>query len=198
MNRLRNPWVIGGTVALLLVVGVGAFFLLQPRPVRKAGAWAPFPGSTAAANPVGAKPTPTNGWPEAPMDYGLIQTNLARWADEPERDPFQMSETVVEETVQNTNSRISLLKLKAIWRQTGGRAVVINERILMEGDSIEGLKVERIEADRVWLKGPERTEALIFGQAPLPPPPPAALRKGVRGIFGPEAMPPPKATKPRP
>lgn len=197
MKNLRNPLVLAvlGLVALLLAGGVYWFLLRTPKKPRKTISAATGPLTThAATNALAAGRL----WPDLPIDIDTVTSNLPLWQAEPQRDPFQFTEVLVLDTAQPTNSPLYLMKLQAIWRQTDGRAAVINGRVVMEGDTFEGMLVERIEADRVWFKGPERTEALVFGQVRLPPPPPADPRKGLRGIFGPEVTPPPKTTKPKP
>ena len=59
---------------------------------------------------------------------------------------------------------MSQWKLKAIWHQTGSRLAVINNGIYTEGDLIEGYKLETIESDGVWLRGPTGREGLGFGR----------------------------------
>ena len=192
MNRLREPKVLIGIGVAVLAFAVLAYVLYGPKTKK-----AKRPSPTATVLPAAAKGAKgaaavaatslsTNVlWPETPIDLDKVQASLPQWLDSPQRDPFQLSEPVVVAVVP-TYSPISQLKLNAIWRQSGGSAAVINGRVVEQGDTIEGLKLERIEADRVWLKGPEKTEALIFGQVQAPPPPVAPASKGLRGFFGSE------------
>lgn len=192
MNRLRDPKLLIG-LGVLVVALAGIAYWLYGRPVRKSRSSAAA-GTNAAAPAAGLTRSPTNTIrPGAAIDFDYVQTNLARWLEAPQRDPFQLSEPVVTTAAAPTYSPINQLKLNAVWRQSGGSAAVINGRIVEQGGTIEGLTLERIEADRVWLKGPEKIESLAFGQVPLPPPPPPQpLTKKLKGMFGPEVTPAPK------
>jgi hypothetical protein len=193
MNRLRDPKVILGLAALVLLLGGGAYWLLG-RPAHKSQR-AVVPGLNVAASAAASKPADTNAdWPVAAIDFGAVKQGLARWTEAPGRDPFQVAVPSVIEVAPATPSPVSQFKLRAIWQQTGGRAAVINDRVLLEGDILAGCKLERIETDRVWFQGPEKRESLIFGQVTPPPPPPRPpLNKRItRGIFGDEVAPPAK------
>jgi hypothetical protein len=193
MNRLRDPKVLIGLGVLVVALAGIAYWLYFGRPVRKSRSPAAA-GNKAAGPAAGLTRSPTNAIrPDAAIDLDYVQTNLARWLEAPQRDPFQLSEPVVTTAAAPTYSPVNQLKLNAVWRQSGGSAAVINGRIVEQGGTIEGLTLERIEADRVWLKGPEKIESLAFGQVPLPPPPPPQpLTKKLKGMFGSEVTPAPK------
>jgi hypothetical protein len=197
MNKLREPKVLIGIGVAILAFAVLAYVLYGPKP-RKSRQATPPASRPPAATTTKAQPNQATNflWPDTPIDLDKVQASLPQWLDAPQRDPFQLLKPVV--STKPTYSPVSQLKLNAIWRQSGGSAAVINGRLVEQGDTIEGLLLERIEADRVWLKGSEKTEALIFGQVPVAPPPP--VRSGLHGIFGPELTParastPPKKTK---
>ncbi len=193
MNKLRDPKVLIGIGVAVLAFAVLAYVLYGPKskkPKRPPATATSLPAAKGAAGAAAAGATGLSTnilWPETPIDLDKVQASLPQWLDSPQRDPFQLAEPVVVAAAQ-VYSPVSQLKLNAIWRQSGGSAAVINGRLVEPGDIIEGLKLERIEADRVWLKGPEKTEPLIFGQvqAPLPA---APASKGVRGFFGSEVTP---------
>lgn len=192
MNRLRDPKVLAGIGVAVVAFAVLAYVLYGPKtkkPKRPA-AGAAMTSLGATQKVASAKQTVSTNtlWPDAPIDLDKVQASLPQWLDAPPRDPFQVTEPIVTAAVVQVYSPISQLKLNAIWRQSGGSAAVINGRLVEQGDTVEGLKLERIEADRVWLKGPEKTEALVFGQVPVAPPP-ASASKGVRGFFGSEINP---------
>ncbi len=205
MNKLRDPKVLIGLGVAILAFAVLAYVLYGPKTKKPKRSSPTTAALTAAAKgakgaaAVAANSLSTNLlWPETPIDLDKVQASLPQWLDAPQRDPFQLTEPAVVAAAP-VYSPVSQLKLNAVWRQTGGSAAVINGRLVAQGDTIEGLVLERIEADRVWLKGPEKTESLAFGQAQAPPPPPPS-RGGLRGIFGPEVTPaktptPPKKTK---
>ena len=52
---------------------------------------------------------------------------------------------------QRLKERASTLKLLSVMRSEGGNACMINDRILHQGDSIEGLTITRISGDSVLL-----------------------------------------------
>ncbi len=194
MNRLRDPKVLIGLGVLVVALAGVACWLYFGRPVRKSRSPAAVAGSKAAGPVAGLTRSPTNAIrPAAAIDFDYVQTNLPRWLEAPQRDPFQLSAPVVITAAAPTYSPVNQLKLNAVWRQSGGSAAVINGRIVEQGGTIEGLTLERVEADRVWLKGPEKVESLAFGQVPVPPPPPSQpLTKKLKGMFGSEVTPAPK------
>src|SRR5205814_9104489 len=57
---------------------------------------------------------------------------------------------------------MEVLRLSAIWRQAGGVAVAINDRVLTEGDTIVDFKIQTIGSGRVWVDGPNGLEQLVF------------------------------------
>ena len=193
MNRLRNSKLLAGLAVLVLaLVAGGTAYWWPKRPVKRpTGPLILEFGAKVTNALAGASVASTNGlWPVAAIDLDAVQGSLARWTEAPQRDPFQLSEPIVPEVVPAMPSPVSQFKLRAIWQQTGGRAAVVNDRVLQEGESIAGCKLERIETDRVWFQGPEKMESLVFGQVPAPPPPPRVpLTRKLKGIFGPEMGP---------
>lgn len=93
-----------------------------------------------------------------------LQTNATPGAELPRRDPFQIRHLPVSAAVTNVYypSAMKLLTLSAIWRQTGGALAVINKRVFSEGDNIFRFTIQNIDADRVWVSGPNGREAVEF------------------------------------
>jgi hypothetical protein len=196
MKRLRNPWVGAGLIVLVIAVGLGGWLRWHFQPAR-ALRHGPASGRGPTTNPgpgLALKAALTNQlWPEAPVDLEVASSNFLRLTTSPPRDPFQLAEAAP--PIVPAYSALSLLKLKAIWRQTDLRAVVINGQVFTEGETVEGFQIERVDSDRVWLKGPEKTESLTFDRGEQPPPPPPPVRKGLfppHGLFGPPLTPAPK------
>jgi hypothetical protein len=94
--------------------------------------------------------------PQRPMNLQEIVANFADWAANPQRDPFKMRGGI------NDKSAREQLTLTGILRQTESDLAVLNNRVLAVGDTILGFKVETVEADRVWVSGPNGREMLEF------------------------------------
>ena len=191
MKVLGNPWIVGGLC--LFAVGLVAYQALAP---RTPGRTATVPTARAlvpAASPAGptlgapaqrasdpgratARTTPdTNATlPATLINQGYVQSHLTQWVESPSRDPFQFSPPGKPKPAAAAAAPISPVshwKLKAIWRQTGSRLAAVNQGVYAEGEQIEGYRIERIESDRVWFRGPPGRESLGFTK---PQPPPAA------------------------
>jgi hypothetical protein len=96
--------------------------------------------------------------------------NLAvAWNSSPLRDPFK------KRGVFSDKSAREQLALTGILRQTGSELAVINNRILAIGDSILDFKIESVEADHVWVSGPNGKEMLEFKVSVPQPKAPEAL-----------------------
>ncbi len=169
MKALRSPWVTGVLVVIAVVVVVYQFWPQSLRALPAAHPPATMPPA-AEARPVLALPAPaTNAptWPDRAIDLDYATAHMTEWTDSPRHDPFFLVPIVIEKPKQKTQylSPVPKWKLKGIWRQTGGRVAAINNRVYADGDSVEGYPIERIEADQVWFRGPERFEWLGFERA---------------------------------
>jgi len=89
------------------------------------------------------------------MSISEIHQRLSQWIMAPRRDPFQHFSKKSDYPGVG-----AVLKLSGVWRQTGSRLAVINQKVLAEGDVIEDYRIERIEGERVWLQGPVGLEPL--------------------------------------
>ncbi|NLH72708.1 MAG: general secretion pathway protein GspB [Verrucomicrobia bacterium] len=159
MKLLQNPIVVVVLVVVAIALVVSSF-TPKSRPRRAA-----HPRATAAAK---AEPDAnTNAAaaatikPERPIDLAYIEKRAQEWLEAPVRDPFFAYELLKQSNRQATNPAVSLV-LTAIWRQSGGAFAVINGTVCAEGDKIEGLRVERIEDDRVILENEEWREVIRF------------------------------------
>lgn len=168
MKLFQNPWVAGG----LAVVAVGVVFYLVflPRlktsrgtPVQPGAALAAA-GASAGSASVLAPPPKTVPPPVAEIDLNYAQTHFQEWIDTPARDPFLLNFAIAPPPkAPQEVSPVALMKLKAIWRQTGGGLAAIDHGLYREGEEIvPGYKLDRIERDQVWIQGPEKQERLDF------------------------------------
>ena len=96
---------------------------------------------------------PTNA---TPMNVEAIRGQASAWTSSPQRDPFKMRGRVSEKPAKEQ------LTLTAILRQTLSDLAVINNKIMEKGESVLGFVIESVEADRVWVSGPNGKEALEF------------------------------------
>jgi hypothetical protein len=170
MKIFQNPYVVGG-----LVLAAGAFiYLNNVRPMLKrnaSGARPPAaqPAAPAAAPAVqAATPEPVKSAdpaPENPAAQEMTKIELARvgWDanGSPPRDPFQLSGSIA------PPARLGppvgeVLRLTAIWRQTGQSLAVIDGQIMAKGGVIKEYTIEEIENQRVWVTGPAGRESLGF------------------------------------
>jgi hypothetical protein len=163
MNLLRNPWV----TAVLAIIAVAVVWYqlfpshpYYPRAVDQAPGTVPTTASSREATPTLNLP-PRNSPKEIGIDRDYIQANLMAWIAVPARDPFQL---LVPRVQQGSNSPTPWVrwKLKAIWRQDGSSLAAINNGVYMEGDVIDGYRIEKIEDGHVWLQGPKLRERLSF------------------------------------
>jgi len=93
--------------------------------------------------------------PDRPLDLDRMKQRISRWVKTPQRDPFQFFTRH-----QDAPRAADLLTLSAIWHQTGSQLAVINQKVLEEGDQIQSFQLERIEGERVWVRGPGGLEPL--------------------------------------
>jgi hypothetical protein len=83
--------------------------------------------------------------------------NLAvAWNSSPLRDPFKRRSAFSEKSAREQ------LTLTGILRQTDSELAVINNQIIAVGETILGFKIESVEADRVWVSGPNDREVIEF------------------------------------
>ena len=169
MKLFQNPLVVGG----LAVAAAALVFwnVIGPMWSRRAAAPAPNVSvalPTPALTPSPApKPAALPPPPIAKIEPGeRIDTNRLGWTGKsaPQRDPFQV---VTNEAGQQRvhPSAMDVLSLGAVWRQTGGDFAVINGRVVATGDAIEGFKIEDIEQNLVWVRGPAGRERVDFKTA---------------------------------
>lgn len=178
MKALNNPFVAG-----TLAVAACTFFawnVVGPIWTRHRGSSAPTPEappSTPAA-PLGpptaaavVKPVPTGETNYAAMDLAAIQSQLPRWLEAPRRDPFEVVVQAKVAVKQEGPRAEDVLKLHAIWRQSGHQLAVVNQQIVTEGDPVAGYLVQRIENDFITVQGSNGLERVEYRAPTLPAPP---------------------------
>jgi hypothetical protein len=170
MKVRRNPLVVGllGVLALGVafwnVVGPMVGRLRVRRAAPAVAAAAPGTSTLAVALPQPSPADPGALPPILPINQEAILGRFTEWLEAPGRDPFEFF--VPAEVTQGGPRAAELLSLKAIWRQAGGQLAVINNVVLGEGEQIAGFKLERIEADSVWVRGTNGSERVEFSAIP--------------------------------
>lgn len=166
MSALQKPWVAGALAGVALVaigLSVGWPKLKSLRTKAKATETAKSGPKPARTNAPAARKDPAVAQsvvPEAPVDSRYVAERFSQWVESPSRDPFK----VFAGTVLNGEARPAsdYLTLKAIWRQTGGKLAVLNSQVCMEGEEIQGYRVDQIDSDQIWVVGPLGRESLDF------------------------------------
>lgn len=181
MKALNNP-IVAGTLA----VAACTFFAWNVvGPIwnrhRGASATSPEAAAPAPAAPLGApsaaavvKPAPTSETNYASIDLAVIQSQLPRWLEVPRRDPFEVVVQAKVAVKQEGPRAEDLLKLHAIWRQSGQQLAVVNQQIVTEGDQVAGYQVQRIENDFITVQGSNGLERVEY-RAPTEPAPPTPV-----------------------
>lgn len=194
MKSLRNPWVAGGLAVLAVAVVFYAVFLPNLR--RGHGVRGPQPSAANAASKgatsVEAPPPKTVPPPEMAIDRSYAQSHFQGWMDAAPRDPFLLLAGPAAPTKAPIElSPVTLMKLKGIWRQTGGSFAAIDKGLYREGDEIvAGYKLDRIEGDQVWVQGPEKRERLGFDKRFAAEAPPPRGTNLIERLLGPEPQDP--------
>jgi hypothetical protein len=195
---LQNPAVVGAlAVSALLIVGLqfrkpkrGA---AKPGTVaaqsagRKANGSATARTAKGSADTAGARSVPESDPASLPpgeradpadeteIDIGYLNQRLAKWVESPNRDPFGYYPKPPPSDLMTTSrtNASELLKVSAIWRQTGRRLAVINGKVLGESSEIQGFRVDQIDATVVRLTGPHGPDQIVLAEFGKPP---ASLR----------------------
>jgi hypothetical protein len=169
MKLFRNPVAVSILAVVAVVMVFWRVFLpmfqgfsvrRSPRP-NPAAVVSAAKSAAAQANQYVAKLNPLKqtkaAKPEvkSSLDLPTVASSAAHWELAPRRDPFHSR-------YNSQNRARQLLTLKGIWRQTGSALAVINNHTVAAGDTILEFSVENIEADRVWVVGPNGREALDF------------------------------------
>lgn len=165
-NPLQNPKVVA---VLVVAATVALFFQLRPVPVSskssKPAKSAVAAGKTKQVASASSPSSDSSSWidPGGQLDPAFFQSRLAQWVDSPARDPFGFYPKPKSNSGSVTNAS-QVLRLTAIWRQTGQRLAVINNAVVAEGSDILGYRLEQIEANQVRVSGPRGTEQVALAE----------------------------------
>lgn len=97
------------------------------------------------------------------IDTAYALEHLPEWINSPARDPFTLSPDLMLATaVGPTNSPVASMRLRGVWRQTGGGYAVIDQTVVQAADVYRGLTVLRIEAGAVIFGSPQGPQRLEF------------------------------------
>jgi len=168
MKPLQNPLVVAAMAAVALAL-VALNFIAPlwrtARPFRNQ----PDAGASAEAHQAGPadaeaqEPQDTAQQAAAnPIDTGYALGHLTEWIESPPRDPFALYPKRTRDSDKNAVTAAEVLRLNAVWRQTGSQLAVINGQIVAEGQTIQGFEVERVEAESVWVRGAQGRECIEF------------------------------------
>jgi hypothetical protein len=187
MKLLRNSFLVGLLVVVAVVlIGVNIVWPMV-KPLIRRGGGIPQIVSKAmmpASRPAGPSPKPVVVEVAPKLEGAAVRSNLERWVTQPKRDPFQ-GRIRPRDQQGAYPAAVELLSLNAVWRQSGGSLAVINGRICSVGGEILDFKVTDIEADHVWVQGPNGREVLGFrSEIPATTNPPSA------GLENPEPVAP--------
>jgi len=170
MKLLQNRLVVG-----LMVVAALALLVWRLWPVMHRSSRSQPPQSVALAASPAAVPPPAEDEDKSVavktaatpvlqpggIEGASVKVNAPRWTESSQRDQFQVHG--VRSASQGSNApAMQLLKLGAIWRQTGNMLAVLNNRVVREGDTILGFTIETIGAEHVWVSGPNGREEMVF------------------------------------
>jgi hypothetical protein len=103
--------------------------------------------------------TITEAVDRVPLDVTLVRADADRWTAAPRRDPFWRRTSASE---RRGPRAADVLTLKGIWRQTDSTLAIINNRVVSEGEIIQGFSIDTIEMSRVWVEGPDGRESIEF------------------------------------
>ena len=172
MKALENKWVVGALGAVAVGVLVLQLWPSSSSGSGKAGGKSGSQGGQKAAPSKTATTTETAAAPpvvtaqrparQANRDYFL--SRIVEWRDAPRRDPFELYPKVKAMPPRVEVVADDLLALTAVWRQSGGSLVVVNDRVLGVRDHIGAYRVESIGADYIWVSGPNGRERVRFGR----------------------------------
>lgn len=167
-----NPYIVGILVVAALVVlfkkpVLGLFEKVKQTQTAPATTTNVIAKIAQTVTNIAKKPEPVI-LPDQKIEVSSIQ-----WILKPLRNPFQRTkppETDVSptNTVETEVSPDQPLELTAILFEKDQKFAVINNRVVQEGDTIAGYKVESIERDYVMLSGYGVKRRLNFGAVEKP------------------------------
>ena len=141
---LNNPFVAGG-LALLAIVLVAHSIMGGSGSSRAVPSYDPQPYAETDQDPL----LPEGEGPPAAFDPASI---LALAAKPSSRNLFERrAETAAPAEDLPEEMASATIRVKGVWIQDNRRYVIIDDRMLQPGQSIERVRVERIEPQGVWV-----------------------------------------------
>ncbi len=158
-------WSTWAVIALVLAVGLAASIItatLLQRPWRRAtatGAPAPTPSQATvpAAVALTSAPVAASGAPDVTGSHGGPGDNAA--ALPPSPSPAEPSSDAAAPT---PSPRSPDLRLMAVSAQDGVPVAIVNDRLVREGDSFDGIRIVRIGASQVEVEVNGKRRILTF------------------------------------
>lgn len=169
-NPFQNPWVVAG---LALAAGGSLYYQLNVRTKLTkakpmvAGVPVASVAGVSAEHPVGAIKTGAVAVPVElswGVDLDYVNQRYRKWTESPNRDPFGVQLKAIPAMHANITNVSDVLRVAAIWRQTGQRLAVINNQVVMEGAELEGFRIEKIEADVIRVSSPRGAEEIRMAE----------------------------------
>ncbi len=145
MKKLLNNPLVAAGLAILAIALVAHSFLGGSGPSGYGPAFDPFAAFNSGEDPLLAEGLA----PAANFDSAAVRALAAK---PPARNLFERladkpppSDALPEELASAT------IRVKGVWIQDNRRYVIIDDRMLQPGQSIERVRVERIEPQGVWI-----------------------------------------------
>jgi hypothetical protein len=150
MKFLKNPIFVGVLVVVALVLVFRNFNLasLFQRAVAS---------KTAAAEPDAEAEEEKDSGAETLAGFDPALTGWGN--DLPRRNPFSSAPVAEEAAIEDPEQT---LELAATWLQDTARLAIINGGVVAEGETVAGMRVESILADRVIVSGPDGSAEIGF------------------------------------
>ncbi len=155
---LNNPWVVLGLCSVAVLILYFSADEIDVQPLSAPSARAPRPLLVPKVD-------------LASVEHVTIDLTKLDWPATISRDPFRplshgrSDASLFEDNDGETISdmvQLPVLQLSAVALKPAPKVAMINRKIVVEGDAIEGLRVTRIESDGVWLKGPAGPHRIGF------------------------------------
>src|SRR5437867_783095 len=144
MKLFQNPYVVGALgVAAILLIGRNAIGPVWSRmahrtpPVQAPAPVAAPPATMAPETPPAAEVLVVKPPPRLPPDAKIDLAQVGWKANSsPHRDPFQVTPATITNLARLYPAASEVLRLQAIWWQSGAILASIDGRVVHEGDVI--------------------------------------------------------------
>jgi hypothetical protein len=153
-------WPLAAGAALLILAAAGAWWMVERRPAgTNAVAASPTPAAVRAAPPVSV----ASGLPAAPVPPPALRKRPVRASVERRAAVVPSpAEPPVPVSTPPAGPAPRPVSLQAITARDGRPMALVNDRLMGEGDEIEGIRVLAIRADEVDVEVDGRRRTLRF------------------------------------